>query len=173
MLPIKNNVKCKRISSRFKQNTQNAVKKLFQTEIELDEETETEIDLSQNRSLEQIKVRIAEIIQLLKKPSNEGPCRRHPRQRYVQQLKKDIMTYYDYNEFMTEMLLSYFSPAEALEYIEASEIPRPITIRVNTLKTKRSELAAALIHRGVNLDPIGDWSKVQKRFLPYHVLPSF
>eukprot|EP00877_Chromochloris_zofingiensis_P013337 jgi/Chrzof1/8257/Cz03g03120.t1 len=79
---------------------------------------------------------------------------------YMDQLKRDLSTYYGYNDFMLDTLLQLFSPAEAVELMEACEIPRPITLRVNSLKARRRELAAALINRGVNLDPIGPWSKV-------------
>merc|ERR1719502_1515031 len=66
---------------------------------------------------------------------------------------------YGYSLELIELLLGLFSPAEALAFIEASESPRPVTIRTNTLKTRRRELAQALIARNVNLDPIAKWSK--------------
>jgi 25S rRNA (cytosine2870-C5)-methyltransferase len=46
-----------------------------------------------------------------------------------------------------------------IEFLEANETPRPLTIRSNSLKTKRRELAQALINRGINLDPLDKWTK--------------
>ncbi|TYZ59470.1 hypothetical protein PybrP1_007082 [[Pythium] brassicae (nom. inval.)] len=79
---------------------------------------------------------------------------------YVETLAKDIANYFGYNRELIDMFLKMFSPAECLEFVEANEQPRPLVIRTNTLKTRRRDLAQALIQRGVNLDPLAKWSKV-------------
>jgi ribosomal RNA methyltransferase Nop2 len=51
------------------------------------------------------------------------------RQSYLQCLKRDLCTYYSYNEFMIEKLLHIFPVGEILEVLEANEVQRPVTIR--------------------------------------------
>ncbi|KAF5365599.1 hypothetical protein D9758_003237 [Tetrapyrgos nigripes] len=82
------------------------------------------------------------------------------RSEYVEQLVSDIASYYGYNDFLAEKLFQLFPVAEAVEFFESNEVPRPVTIRTNTLRTRRRDLAQALINRGVNLEPIGKWTNV-------------
>ncbi|CAA21805.1 rRNA (cytosine-C5-)-methyltransferase activity Nop2 [Schizosaccharomyces pombe] len=111
------------------------------------------------QDLSQIQLRIQEIVRVLNDFKNLCEPGRN-RSEYVDQLLNDICAYYGYSRFLAEKLFELFSVSEAVEFFEANEMPRPVTIRTNTLKTQRRELAQALINRGVNLEPIGKWSKV-------------
>jgi ribosomal RNA methyltransferase Nop2 len=82
------------------------------------------------------------------------------RAEYRAQMLKDICAYYGYSEFLADKLLNLFPAREAFAFFEANETPRPIVIRTNTLRTHRRELAQSLINRGVQLEPVGKWSKV-------------
>ena len=103
--------------------------------------------------------RIQEVVHVL---SNFNQLREPGRRRkeYLSLLQHDLMLYYGYGEFLMSQLMELFPLATLLEFLEACEVQRPVTIRANTLKTRRRDLASALISRGVNLDPIGPWSKV-------------
>ena len=89
-----------------------------------------------------------------------SPAPLKSRSEYMDLLRRDFSTLYGYNEFLTNQVLAIFTPQEAVAFADASEGNRPTTLRSNPLRTKRRDLAAALIGRGVNLDPIGEWSKV-------------
>ncbi|KAG8861143.1 rRNA (cytosine-C5-)-methyltransferase nop2 [Tulasnella sp. 330] len=98
----------------------------------------------------------ARVLNDFKKLASKG----RSRSEYVEQLMVDMSNYYGYNEFLTEKLFNLFPVSEAIEFFEANEIPRPVTIRTNTLRTRRRDLAQTLINRGVNLEPIGKWTTV-------------
>ncbi|KFQ54530.1 Putative ribosomal RNA methyltransferase NOP2, partial [Pelecanus crispus] len=83
----------------------------------------------------------------------------HTRQEYLALLRRDMAAYYSYSDFLLMKLMDIFPLPELINFLEANEVPRPVTIRTNTLKTRRRDLAQALINRGVNLDPLGKWSK--------------
>lgn len=122
-------------------------------------EEEEEIMAQQPPDLTSIRTRMIEIVKVLEDFKNMGAEGRS-RTEYVDRLLKDICEYFGYTPFLAEKLFNLFSPPEALEFFEANEIARPITIRTNTLKTRRRDLAQALVNRGVNLQPIGPWTKV-------------
>ena len=72
----------------------------------------------------------------------------------------NYVTDFRYNEYLVERFTELIPLEQLVAFFESNEIVRPVTIRTNTLKARRKELATALISRGVNLDPIGKWSKV-------------
>uniref|UniRef100_A0A8I3Q5B1 Nucleolar protein 1 n=1 Tax=Canis lupus familiaris TaxID=9615 RepID=A0A8I3Q5B1_CANLF len=119
---------------------------------------EMEQDILPAPDLQRIHKRIQDIVGVLR---DFGTQREEGRSRseYLHRLQKDLATYYSYGDFLLGKLMDLFPLSELVEFLEANEVPRPITLRTNTLKTRRRDLAQALINRGVNLDPLGKWSK--------------
>lgn len=119
----------------------------------------TEEESTDITNLKDVQQRIKDVVMILSDFKRLRDINRS-RSEYMDLLKKDLCTYYSYNNFLMQKLMQIFPLDELLEFLEASEIQRPMTIRTNTLKTRRRDLAEALINRGVNLDPIGKWTKI-------------
>lgn len=105
----------------------------------------TEEELTNVTSLKDIQQRIRDVVMVL---SNFKRLREENRSRseYIELLRRDLCTYYSYNDFLMEKLMQMFPLDELLEFLEASEVQRPMTIRVNTLKTRRRDLAEVGLH---------------------------
>lgn len=58
----------------------------------------------------------------------------------MEQLKRDLASYYGYVPYLIDLFLKLFPPNEAREFLEANEVPRPTTIRTNTIRTRRRDL---------------------------------
>lgn len=117
-----------------------------------------QVEPGQNEDLTLVSSRLQEIVRVLgdyKALAEVGKSRID----YTDQFIKDIITYFGYSEYLAARFIEFFSPAEALAFFEANETPRPIVIRVNTLKTTKRDLSKALIDRGVNLGEVGKWTK--------------
>ncbi|XP_012172904.1 probable 28S rRNA (cytosine(4447)-C(5))-methyltransferase isoform X2 [Bombus terrestris] len=119
----------------------------------------TKEELADVTNLKDVQQRIKDVIMILSDFKRLRDINRS-RTEYMDLLRSDLCTYYSYNNFLMEKLIQIFPLDELLEFLEASEVQRPMTIRTNILKTRRRDLAEALINRGVNLDPIGKWTKV-------------
>ncbi|OQV13348.1 putative 28S rRNA (cytosine(4447)-C(5))-methyltransferase [Hypsibius exemplaris] len=120
-----------------------------------------EISEEKNRPAELAAVdqRIQEVLGVLADFNNKRESGRK-RKEYLALLLRDLCLYYGYNEFLMEKIIQLFPLPEIREFLEANEAQRPVTIRTNILRTRRKDLAQALINRGVNLDPLGEWTKV-------------
>jgi len=107
----------------------------------------------------EIRERIHDIISVLSDFKNRREANRS-RSEYMFQLTADMSELLGYLPELVSHFLNMFSPSETFEFLKASDEPRPMVIRTNTLKVRRKDLAAALIKRGVTLDPLASWSKV-------------
>jgi len=81
------------------------------------------------------------------------------REEYVEILKYDLCMVYTYNYFLMDKFMDLFSVKEIVEYLEANENERPVTLRSNPLKVSRKDLRASLNARGVGVQGV-EWSKV-------------
>ncbi|KAI1727621.1 16S rRNA methyltransferase rsmB/F domain-containing protein [Ditylenchus destructor] len=126
----------------------------------LPDEKEVEEELKDARNFEMVKERMQNIVQIL----NDFKNRREDgkkRGQYLNVFRKDLCTYYGYNEFLMEKFMALFpNGSELMEFLDANQQQRPVTIRSNPLKTRRGELARTLIGRGMNVDPASNWTKV-------------
>jgi len=123
------------------------------------EELEEEQDGTRVVPPSELRERINEILEVLA----DFKQRREPnrsRSEYIAQLTSDMAEVFGYLPELVEYFLTMFNPSETLEFLEASDSPRPLVVRTNTLKTRRKDLAASLLKRGVTLDPLANWSKV-------------
>jgi ribosomal RNA methyltransferase Nop2 len=107
----------------------------------------------------ELKERINDILTVLGDFKNRRELGRS-RVEYIAQLSSDMAEVYGYLPELVDYFLTMFNPSETLEFLEASDSPRPLVIRTNTLKCRRKDLAASLLKRGVTLDPLANWSKV-------------
>ena len=112
-------------------------------------------------------MKIEETVQVLTNFSAES--RAKSRQEYLEDLASLVSKYYDYNTELANYLVAFFPPTELVDFLEANQVPRPLVIRANTLRTKRRELAQVLIQKGVNLDPVGEWNKVGLKIIESQV----
>uniref|UniRef100_A0A1B6G6B5 SAM-dependent MTase RsmB/NOP-type domain-containing protein n=1 Tax=Cuerna arida TaxID=1464854 RepID=A0A1B6G6B5_9HEMI len=110
-------------------------------------------------SLPEVEQRIKDVLLVLSN-FNKFREKNRSREEYLDLLKQDLCQYFSYNNYLMEELMKLFPLTELMDFLESSESQRPLTIRTNSLKTRRRDLAQALIGRGVNLDPVGKWSKV-------------
>jgi ribosomal RNA methyltransferase Nop2 len=125
---------------------------------------ELEAERANPPNISSLKRRIHDLIFVL----TDFKARREPlrsRSDYMEVLGGDMAEYFGYNRELIDVFAQLFSPSECLTFLEENDKPRPVTIRVNTLKAKRRDLMQALIARGCAIEPVGAWTKVGLKVL--------
>lgn len=100
----------------------------------------SEDDVQATTSIPEVEQRIKDVLLVLSQFKRfRDPDR--SRHEYISLLRKDLCTYFSYNEFLIERIMNLFPLDELLNFLEASESQRPVTIRTNSLKIRRRDLA--------------------------------
>lgn len=124
------------------------------------EEIQEEVDGTRILSPRDYYQRIESVLQVLSNFSAHKGKTTSSRTDFMNQYQHDLMQYFGYIPDLISLFVNMFGPNETLEFLQASEKPRPIVLRTNTLKVRRKDLASALMKRGISLDPLASWSKV-------------
>jgi ribosomal RNA methyltransferase Nop2 len=82
------------------------------------------------------------------------------RVRLMIELRKIYCKLFSYNDQLMEYIMNLFAPAECFAFLEMMETQRPVTIRVNSLKTQKAALIKSLIEKGVNVEPLDEVCKM-------------
>ena len=83
-----------------------------------------------------------------------------PRVQLLVELKKLFSRFFNYNSELMEYIMGLFSPAECHAFLEMMDTSRPVTIRINSLKTTRAALVKSLTEKSVSLEPLDEISKM-------------
>mmetsp|Transcript_2619 Transcript_2619/g.6149 ORF Transcript_2619/g.6149 Transcript_2619/m.6149 type:complete len:614 (-) Transcript_2619:104-1945(-) len=113
-------------------------------------------------SLDSLKQKIEDDISLLNNWRQADAVMRQGRSREEvnDSIIDGLSAMYGYSRELAEYFYRMFSPEEAVQFFESNEKPRPVTIRTNTIKTRRRLLAQSLVTRGMAVDPVGEWTKI-------------
>ena len=106
-----------------------------------------------------LNMKIQEILQKLTDLKGQGP---HTESRVplLIELKKLFCRYFSYNQELMEYIMQLFNPAECYAFLEMMDTQRPVTIRVNSLRTQRAGLVKALTEKTVSMEPVDEVSKM-------------
>lgn len=105
-----------------------------------------------------VNMKINEILHILARFKTINPQK--TRVEYKIDLRKLFCRFFGYNPELMEYLMKLFNPHECHSFLESMDSSRPLTIRLNTLKTRKQELLKNLGSRGVNLEAMDENFKV-------------